>query len=190
MYDRIRLLPNADWLKRFHSNLDGACWQIVTFSLHLGTRKLIWTQCYYFLSFLPDVALHPKRKTTLHPPPSRRHLPHRRPPHPCWQRSRCNGSRSGRRGLRPIENQVECQPDSFESIRYEWYPDESELGIAGDKYVNIGLEVRASPHCQDRHFHLGRIIMEQTVSDSALTKRSTPILWRRIKLFAFILKSI
>ena len=41
--------------------------------------------------------------------------------------------------------------------------DEGELGVAGDKHVNIGLEVSASPHCQDRHFHLGAR-MEQ-VSD-------------------------
>ena len=40
------------------------------------------------------------------------------------------------------------------SLKWKADLDEGELGIAGDKNVNIGLEVGASPHCQDRHFHL------------------------------------
>ena len=43
------------------------------------------------------------------------------------------------------------------------YLDKSKLGASRDENVHVGLKVGASPHCQDRHFHL-RIRMEQ-VSD-------------------------
>merc|ERR1719430_2864366 len=37
---------------------------------------------------------------------------------------------------------------------------ESELCVTGDEYVNVGLEVRGSPHCQNRHFHLLRSVIK------------------------------
>ena len=121
----------------FLTNLDGACWEIITLPLQLNWMFYI-------------IELASKRSKLLHPPPSPLPHPPGHPRHPCWQRSRCNGSQSGGPGLHPgIE-----QAMATDLIHSGKYLDKSKLGASRDENVHVGLKVGASPHCQDGNFHL------------------------------------